>query len=218
MKKKPKKPLRFWERQSAANADGTAAGSISVFRRRTLKAVSLTGLPDIFKPVTFVVQLVYTFISSNDYSIKSITMKKLLIVIYFLMAAFSSIASVRNINEKLVQAFRETYPNAVQVSWKEYPETYAVYFAEEGIKATIIFKKDGSFVSSTRYYGEEYLPYYLVAAIREKYPEKKIYGVTEMSSPSGVDYYIKLEDANKWVTLKIDSEGNIRLVEKFKKA
>jgi len=69
-------------------------------------------------------------------------MKKLLFSIYFLIAGFGSMAAVKTVNEKLVQSFRETYPNAVQVNWKEYPETYAVYFAEEGIKATIVFQKD----------------------------------------------------------------------------
>jgi hypothetical protein len=145
-------------------------------------------------------------------------MKKFLFLIYFLMVGFSLMATVRNINEKLVQSFRETYPNAVQVNWKEYPDTYAVYFVEGGIKATIIFNKDGTFVSSTRYYMEEYLPYYLVASIREKYPEKKIYCVPEISSPSNIDFYIKLEDAKTWMTIKLDSEGNIRVLEKFRKA
>jgi len=155
--------------------------------------------------------------SSNISSLKSVAMKKFLIVAYFLAVGFSSMAAARNINEKLLQAFRETYPNAVQVNWMEYPETYVVYFAEQGVKATIIFNKDGKFVRSTRYYQEENLPYYLVAAIKEKFPAKKIYSVTEISTASGVDYYIKLEDAKTWMTLKLDSEGNIRVVEKFLK-
>jgi hypothetical protein len=145
-------------------------------------------------------------------------MKKFLFIISFLIAGLSSMAAVKNINEKLVQAFRETYPNAVQVSWKEYPETYAVYFAEEGIKATIIFKKDGTFLRSTRYYKEAFLPFYLVAAIREKFPEERIYGVTEITSPSSIEYFIKLEAAKTWKTIKLDSEGNIRLVEKLQKS
>jgi hypothetical protein len=145
-------------------------------------------------------------------------MKKYLFIVYFSMVGFSAMAAGRTINEKLLLVFRETYPNAVQVSWMEYPETYTVYFVEQGIRSTIIFNKDGTFVRSTRYYQEEFLPYYLVAAIREKYHEKKIYSITEVSSPNNVEYFVKLVDDKYWMTLKLDSEGNIRILEKFRKA
>jgi hypothetical protein len=145
-------------------------------------------------------------------------MKKFLFVVYFLTMSLLSIAASKSINEKLVQLFRETYPNAVQVSWKEYPETYVVYFAEEGVKATIIFKKDGTFLNSTRYYKEEFLPYYLVATVKEKFPAERIYGVTEISSPFSIEYYIKLEDQKNWRTIKLESDGSMKVVEKFKKA
>ena len=146
-------------------------------------------------------------------------MKKFLFIIYFLIVGYSSMAlTVKNINKNLVRVFKEIYPNAVQVSWREYPDTYAVYFSEEAVKVNIIFKKDGTFLSSTRYYKDEYLPYYLVAFIKEKYREKKIYSVTEISSPSNIDYYIKLEDEKNWMTVKLDSYGNMSVVEKFKKA
>ena len=144
-------------------------------------------------------------------------MKKYLLIISFLVGGFISMAAVRTINERLVQTFREIYPNAVGVNWKEYPESYVVYFSDGGIKSTIIFNKDGSFIRSTRYYLEENLPYYLVVAIKEKYPTKKIYSVTEISSPSNIDYFIKLEDAKTWMTIKLDSEGNIKVLEKFNK-
>jgi hypothetical protein len=144
-------------------------------------------------------------------------MKKYLFLIYFSIAGFSSFAG-GTVNEKLLLAFSEIYPNAVQVSWMEYPETYAVYFLEQGIRATIIFNKDGTFIRSTRYYKEEFLPYYLVAAIRGKYPAKKIYSITEISSPDNIEYFVKLVDDKYWMTLKVGSEGNIRVIEKFRKA
>ena len=147
-------------------------------------------------------------------------MKKFLIALFVLSAGFSSpaLSAVRNISEKLIREFRETYPDAVQVDWREYPETYTVSFEEGKVKVSLIFNKDGSFISSSRYYKEEYLPYYLVAAIREKFPEKKIFGITEVSTASYIGYYVKLQDAKTWMTIKMDSEGNIRIVEKFKKA
>jgi uncharacterized protein YkuJ len=145
-------------------------------------------------------------------------MKKLFLILYLSAAALSSSArTVWLINEKIVRNFKETYPKAIQVSWMEYPETYAVYFVEDGIKVNIIFNKDGSFVSSVRYYKEDYLPYYLLAEIRKKYPSKKVYSVSELTSPGTITYFIKLEDAKTWVTIQMDSEGNMNVVEKFNK-
>ncbi len=144
-------------------------------------------------------------------------MKKILFAFFLVILGFSSMAVGRDINEKLVKAFREAYPNAVQVSWVEYPESYIVYFQLEAVRANIIFSKEGTFVRATRYYKEEYLPYYLVADIHGKYPSKKIYGVTEVSTPDKIEYYIKLEDPNTWMTIQLDSEGNIKVLEKLKK-
>jgi hypothetical protein len=145
-------------------------------------------------------------------------MKKILIAAILVISGLGSLAAGKSINEKILQIFRESYPNAVKVSWLEYPETYLVYFEEESVKSNIIFSKDGSFIRATRYYKEEYLPYYLAAAIHGKFPGKKIYSVTEVSTPDNIEYYVKLEDDKNWVTIKLDSEANIRLLEKLRKA
>ena len=144
-------------------------------------------------------------------------MKQIFFAAVLVLAGFASMAADKNINEKLVEAFKETYPNAIQVSWLEYPESYIVYFEEKGVKANIIFSQDGTFIRATRYYTKEYLPFHLVTAIREKFPERKIYSVTEVSTPGNIDYYVKLEDAKTWMTIKVDSEGNIKRLEKFNK-
>jgi len=145
-------------------------------------------------------------------------MKKYLFIIYFLVAGLVSMAAVSTINEKLMQSFKESFPHAVRVSWLEFPETYAVNFEEAGVKSTIRYNKEGGFISAIRYYSEEKLPYYLIASLKEKFPGKKIYCVTELSDPYEITYYIKLEDAKTWRTIKADSDGNFVVVEKFNKA
>ena len=145
-------------------------------------------------------------------------MKKYLLIMYLLIAGFSSRSAVSTINEKLIQSFNESYPHAVRVSWLEFPETYAVNFEEAGVKSTIHYNKDGSFLSAIRYYSGEKLPYYLIATLKEKFPGKTIYSVTELSNPYEITYYIKLEDGKTWRTVKVDSDGNMVVIEKFNKA
>ena len=146
-------------------------------------------------------------------------MKRLSALFYSLIIGASSFASpVKNINEKLLQTFKESFPNAEQVNWKELKETYVVDFVEDGVRSEIIYEKSGTFVSSTRYYKEKNLPYYLLINIKKRYPEKKILGVTEISTIDDIFYYIKMEDKTVVTTIKLDSEGNLVLVEKLKKA
>src|SRR5882724_64455 len=114
-------------------------------------------------------------------------MKRLFALFYSLVIGVTSFAfSERNVNEKLLRAFKESFPNAEQVVWKELPETYVVNFVEDGIRNAIIYEKDGTFKSSTRYYSEQNLPYYLLINIKKRYPEKKIFGVTEISTASDI--------------------------------
>ena len=146
-------------------------------------------------------------------------MKKLIALVSSVVIGFHALAfATRNVNEKLLQSFKENFPKAEQVNWKESQENYLVNFVEYGIRTSIVYDKDGNFISSSRYYQEKNLPYYILINIRKKYPEKKIYGVVEVSTIEAIDYYIKLEDAKVWTTIKMDSEGNLSLVEKLQKA
>ena len=124
----------------------------------------------------------------------------------------------RTINEKLLETFKQTFPNAEQVKWMEQPDKYTVNFKEDGILTKIDYDMDGNFVSSLRYYSEKNLPVNVICKLQKKYADKKVFGVTEMTTDSAVEYYIKLEDATSWITVKSNVDGNLTVVEKYKKA
>jgi hypothetical protein len=152
-------------------------------------------------------------------------MKKFLIVFATLLIGLSSFAfSPKEIDEKLIQVFKTSFPNAVSVNWSESPESYVVNFFENGIRSRVIYQKDGSFVHFTRYYQEENLPFSVRFKVTKLYPERKIFGVVEVSTVSDeqnsafVEYYVKMEDQKSWVTVKVDSEGYVKVVDKFRKA
>jgi len=122
------------------------------------------------------------------------------------------------ISDKLLQEFKQTFPNAVDVKWIESTDKYTVDFKENGITTKIDYDKDGNFVSSFRYYTEKNLPISLLCKIQKKYPGKKVFGVTEITLDNSIEYYIKLEDEKYWLTVKSNIEGSMQVVEKFKKA
>ena len=123
-----------------------------------------------------------------------------------------------SVNERLLKAFQESFPNAEKVTWNESNNYYTVSFVEQGILTRIDYEKNGEFAGSTRYYSERYLPYYLINVVKKKYPGYKIYGVTEMTASSEILYYIKLEGSKYWLTIALDGEGESFIQDKYRKA
>ena|ERR1700730_9871360 len=146
-------------------------------------------------------------------------MKKIIVFIWAFLIGFSSFAFFdKTIDEKLLRSFSEAFPNAQQVTWSELSETYIVYFLEDGVRTRITYGKNGDFVEAFRYYGEQQLPPSILFNLKKRFPGKKVFGVTEFSSNSFVDYYVKLVDSRYWTTIKMDAAGNWQWVEKYAKA
>ena len=122
------------------------------------------------------------------------------------------------ISEKMLQAFKKTFPDAQEVKWAEQEDKYTVNFKQGDILTKVEYDKDGNFLSSLRYYSEKGLPISVLCRLQKKYADKKIFGVTELATENSVEYYIKMEDAQNWITVRSNAEGNMQVVEKYKKA
>lgn len=150
-------------------------------------------------------------------------MKKLLIFFPILLISFSSMAAF-NPGEKLIQSFNASFPKAEQVRWYELPKAWVVNFVADGIRSRIVYLKDGEQMEFTRYYAESNLPFLIQTRIKKAYPNKKIFGVVEVSTITGsgnsakAEYYVKLEDDKNWITVKADNDGNMTVTEKYRKA
>ena len=149
-------------------------------------------------------------------------MKKFIIL--FLSIAIGINASAHRpieIDQKLLQSFDSSFPNAQEVSWLEITDAYEVSFLLNGIRTRILYPKDETFTRLTRYYKEENFSYPLQLLVKKAYPGKKIFGITEISTISdnslAVVYYVIIEDSKKWLTIQLDNEGNMLVVNKFRK-
>ena len=152
-------------------------------------------------------------------------MKKFIIMLSALFLCISLIARDPGPGEKdeLIKTFTTSFPKAERVHWYEMPKAWVVNFVTDGVRSRIVYTKDGKVTEFTRYYFETNLPFLIRSKIKEAYPAKSIFGVVEVSvmtegGASKMDYYIKLEDEKYWSTIQSDNEGNLRLVERYKKA
>jgi hypothetical protein len=121
------------------------------------------------------------------------------------------------ISEKMLQAFQQTFPDAKQVKWVEEPNGYQVSFRQNDILTKVEYDKDAHFVSSLRYYSEKNLPVTIMCQLQKKYAGKTVWGVTELSTEASTEYYVKLVDDQNWYTVRSDGDGNMQMVEKYKK-
>ncbi|HLZ85867.1 MAG TPA: hypothetical protein VKQ52_01450, partial [Puia sp.] len=124
----------------------------------------------------------------------------------FALVSGAFAATDLTISDKLLQAFHKTFPDAQQVKWAETEDKYMVNFKQGDILTKVEYDKDGNFLNSLRYYTEKNLPVNLLCRLQKKYADKKVFGVTELTTDASVEYYIKLEDAENWITVKSNVE------------
>src|SRR5258708_15588957 len=122
------------------------------------------------------------------------------------------------ISDKLLRDFKQTFPDAQQIKWSEQEDKIMVNFKQGDILTKIEYDKDGNFLSSLRYYSERNLPVSILCRLQKKYGDKKVFGVTEMTTDAAVEYYIKLEDETNWITVRSNADGNMQVIEQYTKA
>jgi hypothetical protein len=132
--------------------------------------------------------------------------------------AFSFNAKADDPNEKVLEAFNKTFPNVKEVAWTENEHSFEVKFKQNEILSRVTYDADGNILKTLRYYYEQNLPLLILSKVKNKFSDKKIYGVTEEASDEGTFYHIILEDEKHWINITADSYGGIKVDKKFNKA
>jgi hypothetical protein len=142
-------------------------------------------------------------------------MKKIFGLVLFLLIASFAMATPTTVNDKVLKAFSQLFPKVANPAWYEYETYYEVYFDNNNVKCRIRYDLDGNIMSTRRDYMEPVLSPFIKAKINEKYPDKKIFGVTEITSDEGLSYIIILEDEKHWYHVTSDGTGQIYLQKKL---
>jgi hypothetical protein len=157
-----------------------------------------------------------TLLTNSVLTLKNIAMTTILnlrnLGAGFLLAATLSSAAMAattptGVSERAKKTFVKTFPKAESINWTESKsgDLYTAYFWLYDVKTVANFDQDGQLISVLRYYGEDRLPLTVLTLVKNKYSDKTISGVTEFSKNGNEDvaYYIKLEDAAHWYTVKV---------------
>lgn len=127
-------------------------------------------------------------------------------------------ASAGNPTEKVLDAFRKSFPLVSEVSWSENSNTFYAAFKQNDIQIRVNYDKKGNIISILRYYHAGNLPLMILATINKNFTDKKIFGVVEQSSSNGTLYFITLEGADDWTKLVGNTYGDVMVEQILKKA
>ena len=144
-------------------------------------------------------------------------MKKITIatVALFLLLRVTAATNGPEVQRTLQESFQKDFPNAENIHWGESKEGYNVVFTVKSILTRITYDKKGKFTGSLRNYSEQILPFYLTNKLKKNYPGQLIYGVTEITTPNEVTYFVKLQSDKYWTTVRIDPDGSNDIVEQY---
>jgi hypothetical protein len=145
-------------------------------------------------------------------------MKKLLFFLFIAVITLNlSAATTPTVSEKAIKNFNAAFKEAQDVLWSEENGMYTVRFTLNNIRTRVMYSEEGDFLSSHRYYGEEYLPTDIVCKLKKKFPARKIFGVVEYVIGDDINYYVKMEDEKTWITVKVDGNRTTEVTEKYQK-
>jgi hypothetical protein len=146
-------------------------------------------------------------------------MKKIFLATLILGLSFNLFAAEPvTVNEKVLSSFNKTFVNVQEIIWSETADYYMVNFKQNDMVIRATYDKQGSMVSSLRYYKEDQLPILILSKVKNRFTDKCIYAVTEETNENGVHYHITLQDEKHWVMIISDSYGNITIDKKYDKA
>jgi hypothetical protein len=144
-------------------------------------------------------------------------MKKVILFACIIMITGSTFANTPKISEKALKAFKATFKDAENVEWTNAENLYAVKFSQQGINTFVKYDEEGNFISSRRYYRAEQLPVDIQCTLKKKFADKSVFGVTEYTIGDEVNFFVKMEDAKTWITVKVDNARNMEVTEKYQK-
>ena len=79
------------------------------------------------------------------------------------------------VNEKVLKLFNETFKNPQEVTWKEFDNSYEVYFKQGDVSNRIQYDKDGNIIQYLRNYLEDQLPFQILSNLKRKYSTRSIF-------------------------------------------
>lgn len=145
-------------------------------------------------------------------------MKKILLMLAITIGTMSAFAGETGVDPKVLEAFKNEFTAAKEVSWTASANHYKAEFVFNGQHVSAYYSKEGELMGLSRFITSVDLPLGLQANLKKTYGEFWISDLFEVTKSNSTTYYITLEDADTQVVLKASPDENWSVYKKVKKA
>ena len=127
--------------------------------------------------------------------------------------AGSYVADTKTIHAKAIKDFEGRFNHINNAMWFADQDGYEAYFMKEGFGNRTFYDKKGHWKYSLIFYNEFKLPTDLRVLIKSTYLDMDIKQVEEVQYPDGIAYIVVLQDKSSIKVLKINQEGEIKILQ-----
>jgi hypothetical protein len=146
-------------------------------------------------------------------------MKKLTIMLAMMLTLTTTwgFTGEKSVNDAALTAFKTEFAGATDASWYTGNDCYKVSFTLSDQRLFAFYSTDGEFIAVTRYISSVQLPLFLQNSLRKFYRNAWMSDLYEVSTRSGTNYYVTLENADTKTVLKSVNGRDWSLYQKDKK-
>ncbi len=145
-------------------------------------------------------------------------MKKTLLALVVLISSLAVNAAGKDVNEKVLNAFKTDFTAASQVEWTAGPNYYKAAFVFNDKHVFAFYNAEGRLLGLTRNITASELPLKLQTELKKNYDTYWISDLFEAAREEGTAYYITLENTDTRLVLKASADNNWTVYEKIKKS
>ena len=145
-------------------------------------------------------------------------MKKMLLALVVLVSSLAVNAEEKNVNEKVLNAFKTEFTTASQVEWTTGPNYYKASFVFNDKHVFAFYNAEGSLLGLTRNITLSELPLKLQTDLKKNYESYWISDLFEAAREEGTSYFLTLEDADTRLVLKASADNSWTVYVKTKKS
>ncbi|MDP9041801.1 MAG: hypothetical protein M3N30_07450 [Bacteroidota bacterium] len=129
----------------------------------------------------------------------------------------ANVPDIKNISTKALKDFQGRFDHISNAMWYSDNNGYEAYFLKDGFGSRVFYDKKGKWTYSLIFYDEYKLPLDLRAAIRSTYWDMSIRIVEEVQNPDDKAYVVMLEGKSNIKVLKINPEGEVKILQDLSK-
>ncbi|NOT52535.1 MAG: hypothetical protein HOP10_14795 [Chitinophagaceae bacterium] len=145
-------------------------------------------------------------------------MKKMILSLAIAFTTLSAFAGEENVNQKVLNAFRNEFTNASQVEWTVSDDYYKASFIYNDNYVFAYYNTDGELLGMTRYISTTDLPIHLQMNLKKKYNSYWVSDLFEVAKNDVTSYYITVENADTRIVLKSTGGSEWSVFKTAKKA